>query len=133
MNSFIGIGNLTKEPEIRYTNNNLKVATITIAINRKEEADFIDCVAFDKKADIIEQYLHKGNKVAVEGRVQTNMYEKDGKKNKSMNILINNIEFLNTNKVVEENKIVEEDEIKKEIEYEEPQAIWNAEQDSLPF
>lgn len=123
MNSFIGIGNLTKEPEIRYTNNNLKVATITIAINRKEEADFIDCVAFDKKADIIEQYLHKGNKVAVEGRLQTNMYEKDGKKYKSINILINNIEFLNTN-----NKVVEEDGIKKEDE-----AIWNAEQDSLPF
>lgn len=123
MNSFIGIGNLTKEPEIRYTNNNLKVAQITIAINRKEEADFIDCVAFDKKADIIEQYLHKGNKVAVEGRLQTNMYEKDGKKYKSMNILINNIEFLNTS-----NKVVEEDGIKKEDE-----AIWNAEQDSLPF
>jgi len=123
LNSFIGIGNLTKEPEIRYTNNNLKVATITIAINRKEEADFIDCVAFDKKADIIEQYLHKGNKVAVEGRLQTNMYEKDSKKYKSMNILINNIEFLNTN-----NKVVEEDGIKKENE-----AIWNAEQDSLPF
>lgn len=124
MNSFIGIGNLTKEPEIRYTNNNLKVATITIAINRKEEADFIDCVAFDKKADIIEQYLHKGNKVAIEGRLQTSMYEKDGKKNKSMNILINNIEFLNINKVVEEDKI------KKEIEDKEPQAIWN---DELPF
>ena len=123
MNSFIGIGNLTKEPEIRYTNNNLKVATITIAINRKEEADFIDCVAFDKKADIIEQYLHKGNKVAIEGRLQTNMYEKDSKKYKSMNILINNIEFLNTN-----NKVVEEDGIKKQDE-----AIWNAEQDSLPF
>lgn len=126
MNSFIGIGNLTKEPEIRYTNNNLKVATITIAINRKEEADFIDCVAFDKKADIIEQYLHKGNKVAVEGRIQTNMYEKDGKKYKSMNILINNIEFLNTN-----NKVVEEDGIKKEVENGEPQAIWN--DDQLPF
>lgn len=125
MNSFIGIGNLTKEPEIRYTNNNLKVATITIAINRKEEADFIDCVAFDKKADIIEQYLHKGNKVAIEGRLQTSMYEKDGKKNKSMNILINNIEFLNTN-----NKVVEEDGIKKEVENGEPQAIWN---DELPF
>ena len=125
MNSFVGIGNLTKEPEIRYTNNNLKVATITIAINRKEEADFIDCVAFDKKADIIEQYLHKGNKVAVEGRVQTNMYEKEGKKYKSMNILINNIEFLNTS-----NKVVEEDGIKKEIENGEPQAIWN---DDLPF
>ena len=125
MNSFIGIGNLTKEPEIRYTNNNLKVATITIAINRKEEADFIDCVAFDKKADIIEQYLHKGNKVAVEGRLQTNMYEKDSKKYKSMNILINNIEFLNTN-----NKVVEEDGIKKQVENGEPQAIWN---DELPF
>lgn len=125
MNSFVGIGNLTKEPEIRYTNNNLKVATITIAINRKEEADFIDCVAFDKKADIIEQYLHKGNKVAVEGRLQTNMYEKDGKKYKSMNILINNIEFLNTN-----NKVVEEDGTKKEVENGEPQAIWD---DELPF
>lgn len=125
MNSFIGIGNLTKEPEIRYTNNNLKVATITIAINRKEEADFIDCVAFDKKADIIEQYLHKGNKVAVEGRLQTNMYEKDGKKNKSMNILINNIEFLNTNKVVQE------DGLNKEVENGQAEALWQG--DQLPF
>lgn len=125
MNSFIGIGNLTKEPEIRYTNNNLKVATITIAINRKEEADFIDCVAFDKKADIIEQYLHKGNKVAVEGRVQTNMYEKDGKKYKSMNILINNIEFLNTNKVVQE------DGLNKEVENGQAEALWQG--DQLPF
>lgn len=126
MNSFIGIGNLTKEPEIRYTNNNLKVATITIAINRKEEADFIDCVAFDKKADIIEQYLHKGNKVAVEGRLQTNMYEKDGKKYKSMNILINNIEFLNTN-----NKVVEEDGLNKEVENGQAEALWQG--DQLPF
>lgn len=125
MNSFIGIGNLTKEPEIRYTNNNLKVATITIAINRKEEADFIDCVAFDKKADIIEQYLHKGNKVAVEGRLQTNMYEKDGKKYKSMNILINNIEFLNTNKVVQE------DGLNKEVENGQAEALWQG--DQLPF
>lgn len=126
MNSFIGIGNLTKEPEIRYTNNNLKVATITIAINRKEEADFIDCVVFDKKADIIEQYLHKGNKVAVEGRLQTNMYEKDGKKYKSMNISINNIEFLNTN-----NKIVQEDGLNKEIENGQAEALWQ--RDELPF
>jgi single-strand DNA-binding protein len=125
LNSFVGIGNLTREPEIRYTNNNLKVAQITIAINRKEEVDYIDCVAFDKKADIIEQYLHKGNKVAVEGRVQTNMYEKDGKKIKTMNILINNIEFLNTN-----NKVVEEDGIKKEIENGEQEAIYT---DELPF
>ena len=126
MNSFIGIGNLTKEPEIRYTNNNLKVATITIAINRKEEADFIDCVAFDKKADIIEQYLHKGNKVAVEGRLQTSMYEKDNKKHKSMNILINNIEFLNTN-----NKVVQEDELNKEVENGQAEALWQG--DELPF
>jgi single-strand DNA-binding protein len=125
LNSFVGIGNLTREPEIRYTNNNLKVAQITIAINRKEEVDYIDCVAFDKKADIIEQYLHKGNKVAVEGRVQTNMYEKDGKKIKTMNILINNIEFLNTN-----NKVVEEEGIKKEIENGEQEAIYT---DELPF
>jgi single-strand DNA-binding protein len=125
LNSFVGIGNLTREPEIRYTNNNLKVAQITIAINRKEEVDYIDCVAFDKKADIIEQYLHKGNRVAVEGRLQTNMYEKDGKKIKTMNILINNIEFLNTN-----NKVVEEDGIKKEIENGEQEAIYT---DELPF
>jgi single-strand DNA-binding protein len=125
LNSFVGIGNLTREPEIRYTNNNLKVAQITIAINRKEEVDYIDCVAFDKKADIIEQYLHKGNRVAVEGRLQTNSCEKDGKKIKTMNILINNIEFLNTN-----NKVVEEDGIKKEIENGEQEAIYT---DELPF
>jgi single-strand DNA-binding protein len=81
MNQFNGIGRLTKDPEIRSTNNGKKVARYTIAIDRQGEgADFIPCIAWEKGADFVEKFLHKGMKIGVTGRIQTGNYkDKEGR------------------------------------------------------
>lgn len=77
------IGNLTKDPELRYTPQGTAVATFTLATNRswttdtgekKEEAEFTRCVAWTKLAEICGQYLKKGLKIFVEGRLQTRSF-----------------------------------------------------------
>lgn len=84
MNKFIGIGRLTKEPNISISQTGSKVARYTLAIDRPKDkngnqsADFISCVAFRGGADFAEEYLHKGTKIAVEGEVHTGSYEKNG-------------------------------------------------------
>ena len=65
MNKFIGIGRLTKDPEIKVTQNGTKVAKFTIAINRKfkkEETDFLNVLTFNKTAEFIEKYFTKGSR-----------------------------------------------------------------------
>lgn len=84
MNKSILMGRLTKDPETRYTQNDKAVCSFTIAVKRrfkKDEADFINCVAWDKTAEFISQYFQKGGMIAVTGRIQTRNYEgNDGKK-----------------------------------------------------
>ena len=81
MNSFNGIGRLTKDPEIRSTQSGKKVARYTLAIDRQGEgADFIPCQTWEKGADFAEKFLKKGMKIGVTGRIQTGSYEKDGQK-----------------------------------------------------
>src|SRR3989344_727747 len=77
------IGNLTRDPEMRYTPSGAAVVTFSIATNRsfvsdgekKEEADFHRCVAWNKLAEICQQLLKKGNRVFVSGRLQTRSWE----------------------------------------------------------
>lgn len=78
------IGNLTADPEVRETPNGQKVATFSIATNRKwkdqsgtmqEQTEFHNCVAWRWLADIAEQYMHKGKKVYVEGYLQTRSWD----------------------------------------------------------
>ena len=79
MNKIILIGNLTRDPEIRYSQgqNGSAVAKYTLAVDRKfkregeANADFINCVAFGKLAEFAEKYLRQGVKIAVTGRIQT--------------------------------------------------------------
>lgn len=84
MNKVVLMGRLTKDPETRYTQNDKAVCSFTIAVNRrfkKDEADFINCVAWDKTAEFINTYFVKGAMIAVTGRIQTRNYEgNDGKK-----------------------------------------------------
>lgn len=87
MNKFIGIGRLTRDPDIRYANTQSGqtcVARYTLAIDRRggddAGADFISCVAFGKSGEFAEKYLSKGMKIAVFGRIQTGSYTKDGQK-----------------------------------------------------
>lgn len=101
MNRVILIGNLTKAVEIRFTKTEMKVANFTLAINRenrKEESDFISCVAYGNQADLVAKYLDKGSKVGIEGHIQTGSYEKDGKKTYTTDIVVEKIQFLDSKK-----------------------------------
>lgn len=83
MNKAILMGRLTRDPEIRYSNGpeQTAVGRFTLAVDRRgqrqgnqQNADFIPCVAFGKKAEFVEKYTHKGTKVIVEGEIRTGSY-----------------------------------------------------------
>ena len=99
MNHFVGIGRLTRDPEVRYTQSGKACAKFTLAIDRRRsgdgnpQADFIACVAWEKTAEIISQYCTKGKKIAVEGRIQTRSYEKDGRKTYVTEVVVQSMEF----------------------------------------
>lgn len=94
MNKFIGMGRLTDEPKVSEVSGGKKVARFTLAIDRiKEGADFINVMAWEKKAEAIENYCHKGTKILVEGRIQTGSYEKDGHKVYTTDVVCDNFEF----------------------------------------
>lgn len=110
MNKFIAIGRLTRDPDIRYSNGDLAIARFTIAVNRRykkddeQEADFPSCVAFGNTAEFVEKYLFKGTKVAIEGRLQTGSYEKDGVTIYTTEIVVENIEFAESKKEEKQEK-----------------------------
>ena len=99
MNKVILMGRLTRDAEIRYSQGEsaTAIARFSLAVDRpfqKGEADFINCVAFGKTAELIGEYLRKGRKVGVTGRLQMNRYEANGEKRTSYDVLVENIEFL---------------------------------------
>lgn len=105
MNKAILVGRLTKDPELKMTENTKReVCQFTIAVNRpytnddgERKADFINCVVWDKLAENLAKYQHKGNQIAVEGRIQTRNYDdKDGKKVYVTEIFVSNITFLDS-------------------------------------
>ena len=102
MNKIILMGNLTRDPEIRYTQgeNALAVARFSLAINRRfakqgdTEVDYFNCTAFGKQAEFIEKYFRKGSRMLVSGRVQNDNYtNKNGEKVYSVQIIAEEIEF----------------------------------------
>ncbi len=108
MNKVILMGRLTRDPDVRYTqgDNAMCVARYTIAVDRRvsrnannnggenQTADFIGCVAFGRQGEFAEKYLHKGIKIAVEGRIQTGSYtNKDGQKVYTTDVVVENHEF----------------------------------------
>lgn len=105
MNKAILVGRLTKDPELKMTENTKReVCQFTIAVNRpytnddgERKADFINCVVWDKLAENLSKYQKKGNQVAVEGRIQTRNYDdKDGKKIYVTEIFVSNVTFLDS-------------------------------------
>ena len=95
MNKTISCGNLTDDPKITYTKDGKAKAEFTLALNRyKEGADFPRFVAWDKKAEIIEKWCHKGTKLLVEGRIQTGSYEGKNGKVYTTDIIVEQVEFV---------------------------------------
>lgn len=100
MNHFVGIGRLVRDQNVKYTQGGKAYASFTLAIDRrksadgKQQADFISCVAWEKLAEVISQYVSKGQKIAVEGRIQTRSYDaNDGTKRYVTEVVVNNMEF----------------------------------------
>ena len=102
MNKVILMGRLTRDPDIRYSQNEnqTSVARFTLAVDRRfkrdadQTADFISCVAFGKTAEFFERFMKQGTKVVVEGRIQTGSYTRqDGQKVYTTDVVVENAEF----------------------------------------
>lgn len=102
MNRVVLMGRLAKDPEVRYSqgSNSTAVARYALAVDRKfkrggePNADFINCIAFGKNGEFAEKYLHKGIKIAIEGRIQTGSYtNKDGQKVYATDVVVESHEF----------------------------------------
>lgn len=116
VNKFIGIGNLGKDPEIRYMQDGKAVANISIGISekykdkqgqQKEVTEWVNVVFFGKLADIVGQYLKKGSQIYIEGKLKTEKYEKDGQTKYSTKVIGESMQMLggkSESKPKEENK-----------------------------
>ena len=98
LNKCILMGRLTKDPELRHTNNQKAVTTFTIAVDtgygENKKTDFINCVAWEKTAEFIEKYFEKGRMIVVAGRISTRSYEgQDGRKNFVTEVVVNEAYF----------------------------------------
>ncbi len=108
MNSFNGLGRITKELDLKRSKDDVAVLRFTIAIQRdKETSDFIQCVAFKKVAETISKYFNKGDMVGISGSLQTSSFEKDGKKQYSWEVAVSKISFPGTTKKLEKQEGVE--------------------------
>ena len=111
MNQVNLVGRLTRDAEIKTTANDKKVATFTLAVDRKfknaqgqREADFIPIVVWDKPAEIIEKYTSKGSQVSIGGRLQVRSYEaNDGQRKYVTEVVANDVGLLSSNTPKQEN------------------------------
>lgn len=104
LNRVLLIGNLTRDPELRYIPSGQPVATFTIAVNRtylsttgekKEDVNFLRVVVWGKRAEVCHEYLKKGSPVFVEGRLQSRNWEgTDGQKRNTVEVVAQNVQFL---------------------------------------
>lgn len=105
MNSVSLVGRLVRDVEVRATANS-SIARFTVAVDRKfkregdtQTADFISCVAFGKTAEFVEKYFKKGNRIGLNGRIQTGSYSKeDGTKVYTTDVIVENVEFVESKK-----------------------------------
>ncbi|MGL5918671.1 MAG: single-stranded DNA-binding protein, partial [Cetobacterium sp.] len=99
MNLVVLIGRLTRDPELKFGQSGKAYSRFSLAVDRpfaKGEADFINCVAFGKTAELIGEYLRKGKKVAVNGKLQMNKYEVNGEKRTSYDVVVDSMEFIDS-------------------------------------
>lgn len=98
MNQTQLIGRLTKDPELKYSPSGVPVVRFTLAVNRemkRDEADFINCITFNKVAESLANYQKKGSRIGVVGRIQTGSYEnQQGQRIFTTDVIANSIEFL---------------------------------------
>ena len=95
MNVVILMGRMTRDPELKYTSGGKAYANFTLAVQKtKDEAEFIDCIVWEKTAETIAEYFRKGRKILVQGRLNVSSYEQNGEKRKSTKVVVNSFEFI---------------------------------------
>lgn len=101
LNNAVIMGRLVAQPELRTTNSGTSVTSFTVAVDRRfnkqgeeKQADFIDIIAWRQTAEFVCKYFSKGQMIAVQGYIQTRLYEdKDGNKRKAVEIVADNVSF----------------------------------------
>lgn len=105
-NKVLLMGNLTRDVELKYTPSNQAVANIGIAVNRRyrtkegedrDETTFVDCEAWGRTAEVMNQYLQKGRPVFVEGRLKLDQWQdKDGNNRSKLRVVVENFQFIDS-------------------------------------
>ena len=132
MNAITLLGRLTKNPEARYTSTGKAVTLFTLAVNRpytnadgQREADFINCQAWGKTAEVVGNHVSKGDRLLVEGRLQIRSYtDKEGVKRYATEVVVNRVEFIEQKK---------DSNVKTEASPMDDFGSADFEQDSIPF
>ena len=97
MNLVVVSGRMARDPELRYTSGGKAYANFTLAVQKtRDEAEFIDCVAWEKAAENIAEYFRKGNRILINGKIVTSTYESNGEKRKSVKVQAFNFEFIDS-------------------------------------
>ena len=142
MNKTILLGRLTKNPEIKFSQtNNVKVATFSLAVNRKyvkqgeeRQADFFNIVAYSKLGDFVEKFLKQGIQVCVNGRLQTRNYEdKNGIKRYVTEVIAEEIDFADSYTKIESNSDNIQETVSEELKEKDASEDFISNGDDLPF
>ena len=97
MNNVSLVGRLVRDIEVKTISNGKVATSFTLAVNRRKRdsgADFIKCSAYGQTAEILRQYVHKGQEVAIDGHLHTGNYERDGKKISTCEVVVDSVDLL---------------------------------------
>ena len=106
INRVVLSGNLTRDPEIRRTQSGMAIMSFGMAVNDRrknsqtgeweDHANFVDCTMFGTRAERLSDYLSKGSKVAIEGKLRYSAWERDGQKRSKLEVLVDELEFMSS-------------------------------------
>lgn len=133
MNCWNGIGNVGRDPEISYTSNQMAIAVMSLGVGRGKNkngddlgTDWIRVKAFGKTAEVIEKYVHKGNKLGVTGKLHADSYQdrKSGETKYITEVIVDNLTFINNG---------QKQGVRQEVKQEAPVDDFEAVDEDVPF
>lgn len=139
MNKVHLIGRVVRKPEVRYTADGKGIARYTLAVSRKykngkQDADFINCIAFNKNAQFAEKYLERGMKICISGRIQTGSFTKDdGTKVSVVEVVVEDNEFVESKSANKQSQQAENQQPQQATPEQPWMTVPDGIGDSLPF
>lgn len=103
-------GNLTRDPELKLTTKGNTILSFSVAVNERQRnasgewedyPNYVDCVMFGNRAEVVSRFLAKGSKVVVEGRLHQSRWEKDGQRRNKLEVYVDNVEWMSPKKQAE--------------------------------